>query len=81
MLRTLAAMLLALMMAGCSTSRKVTPPPLAIPQPPSDALQPCAIPALLGGSAEAVELALIERGAEIARCEAKRLALVQAWPK
>ena len=81
MFKILLPMFLALMMAGCSTSRKVTPPPLAIPQPPSDALQPCAIPALLGGSAEAVELALIERGAEIARCEAKRRALVQGWPR
>ena len=81
MFKILLPMFLVLMMAGCSTSRKVMPPPLAIPQPPSDALQPCAIPALLGGSAEAVELALIERGAEIARCEAKRRALVQGWPR
>ena len=81
MFKILLPMFLVLMITGCSTSRKVTPPPLAIPQPPSDALQPCAIPALLGGSAEAVELALIERGAEIARCEAKRRALVQGWPR
>ena len=80
MFRILLLMSLALMLTACGTFRKVTPP-LLLPAPPSDALQPCAIPALLGGSAEAVELALIERGAEIARCEAKRRALVQGWPK
>jgi len=44
-------------------------------------LQSCSIPAIVAGDAAGVEAALIERGAEIARCEAKRAALVQGWPR
>jgi hypothetical protein len=42
---------------------------------------PCAIPALGGGDAASVDAALIERGAAIMACEAKRRALAAAWPK
>ena len=80
MLRTLLLMSLALMLPACGTSRKVTPP-LLLPAPPSEALQSCSIPAIVAGDAAGVEAALIERGAEIARCEAKRAALVQGWPR
>lgn len=80
MFRILPAMLLALALNACGTSRKVTPP-LRLPAPPSEALQPCTIPPLVSGDAAGVETALIERGAAIAACEAKRAALVQAWPR
>ena len=80
MFRILLLMSLALMLTACGTSRKVTPP-LLLPAPPASALQPCTIPAIVAGDAAGVETALIERGAEIARCEAKRRALVQGWPR
>lgn len=80
MFRILATTSLALLMTGCGPSRNPIAP-LRLPAPPSEALQPCTIPPLLGGSAEAVELALIERGAAIKTCEARRAALVQAWPR
>ena len=57
------------------------PPPLVIPQPPADALAPCGIPAIVTGDAAGVETALIERGVAIARCEGKRRALAEAWPR
>ena len=52
-----------------------------LPLPPSEALIPCAIPALGGGDAASVDAALIERGAAVMACEARRLALVRGWPK
>lgn len=80
MFRILPPMLLACLLIGCGPSRTVTPP-LRLPAPPSEALQPCQIPALMGGSAADVEAALIDRGAAIAACEAKRAALVAGWPR
>ena len=80
MFRILPPMLLACLLIGCGPSRTVTPP-LRLPSPPSEAMQPCHIPALLGGAAAYVEAALSVRGAAIAACEAKRAALVSAWPK
>lgn len=77
--KILALTLLACCLIGCAPSRKVTPP-LRLPAPPAEALQPCRIPVMAGGNAEAVEAALIARGAEIARCEAVRRALLLAWP-
>jgi hypothetical protein len=73
-------MSLACLLIGCGPSRTVTPP-LRLPTPPSEAMQACQIPALMGGSAADVEAALIERGAAIAACEARRAALVSAWPR
>lgn len=70
----------ALALNACSPSRKLTGP-LVLPLPPASALVPCEIPALTGGDAAAVDAALIERGAAIAACEARRVALVRAWPK
>ena len=57
------------------------PPPLRLPAAPAEALAPCAIPPVLVGDAAGVETALIERGVAIARCEAKRRALAEAWPR
>jgi hypothetical protein len=48
---------------------------------PASALAPCLIPPLTGGDAAAVDAALIARGAAIMACEAKRVALVSAWPR
>jgi hypothetical protein len=75
----------ALLFAVCLTSacgplRKLTPPRV-LPPPPSEALLPCAIPAIGGGDAASVDAALIERGAAIMACEVKRRALVAGWPK
>lgn len=78
--RTIALLTLAACcLSACGPSRKVTLP-LRLPAPPAEALQPCRIPALTGGNAEAIEAALIERGAAIADCESKRAALVRGWP-
>lgn len=68
-------------LSGCAPSRKLTPPQLQLPAPPSEAMKPCTIPALRGGDAAAVDAALIERGAAIMACEAKRRALVAGWPR
>jgi hypothetical protein len=61
--------------------RKPTPPPLVIPRPPVEALKECSIPRLQCGTAQCVESNLIERGVEIAACNARRRALIDAWPK
>lgn len=80
MSRILPAMLLALLLSGCGLSRKQTKP-LSLPQPPSEAMLPCFIPAISGGRSEDVELDLKMRGAAISQCEAKRRQLIEAWPK
>ena len=65
--------------SACGPSGTLTPLRV-LPQPPSEALLPCAIPALAGGDAAAVDAALIERGAAVMACEVKRRALVAGWP-
>ena len=80
MSKILPAMLLALMLTGCGILRKPIAA-VAIPRPPSEALQPCAVPPVVTGDAAGVETALIERGAAIRACEAKRAALVAGWPQ
>jgi len=79
MRRVLLTILPALLLMSCGPSRKVTTP-LTIPAPPAQALAKCIIPPITCGTSECVAVALIERGAAIRECEARRAALVSAWP-
>jgi hypothetical protein len=76
--RALLIILPALILMSCGSSRKVTKP-LTIPAPPAQALAECSIPPVTCGTSECVAIALIERGAAIRACEAKRRSLVEAW--
>ena len=78
--RVLIATLLALHLMSCGPSRTVTKP-LTIPAPPAQALIECAIPPIGCGTSECVAVALIERGAAIRACEARRKALADSWPR
>ena len=68
----------ALMLAACAKS---TPLAVKLPPPPAEALKPCVAPEIRSGTAQAVERALREDAFEIASCDAKRRALIDAWPK
>lgn len=80
MSRGLILMCSALALTACGTSRTVTSAP-RLPAPPSEALTACEIPPVISGDAAGVEAALIERGAAIAACDAKRRALADGWPR
>ena len=72
---------LASTLTACAGSGKPTP---RLPvQPPATALAVCSLPPLPAKAMDQAEaeIAFVAHRAEIARCEAKRKALVVAWPK
>lgn len=83
----LPALCCALMLGACAPSRPA-PLPLAwqVPPPPQVALQPCTrtpLPTSPDGAltSAAAERALRERDIDLALCEARRRAAIEAWPE
>ena len=78
------AVLCASMLTACAASPRIAPSSFPkTPEPPAEALQPCrptVFPLSAMASADA-ERAIRAADIDLADCDAKRRALVAAWPR
>ena len=81
MLKALLPLCAALMLSACQSDRKLSQPPMPLPKPPAESVEPCdALPVMFATAGEAVAWVDAVSSLYVA-CDSKRRELVDAWPK